>query len=100
MQEWTLLQVALALKASRTVNYLLKYQRQMCLVPRTDMSDSENWPQTPPNNVLDVDELLDYEMLPLRICALNKDYKMLARMWRLQNTWESCHFYQLIELLI
>ena len=73
----------MALKASRTVNYLLKYQRQMCLVPRIDMSDTQSWPDTAPNVIMDPDELLDYEMLPLRICAINKDYKMLTKMWRL-----------------
>ena len=100
MVEWTLLQVALALKARRSVDYLIKSQRQMCLVPRADMSDTQSWPDTPPNNIMDVEELLDYEMLPLRICVINKDSKMLQKMWRLQNTWESCHFYQLIEMLI
>lgn len=77
MLEWTLLQVALALKARRSVDYLIKSQRQMCLVPRADMSDTQSWPDAPPNNVMDVDELLDYEMLPLRICVINKDSKML-----------------------
>ena len=41
------------------------------------MSDTQSWPDVPPNNVMDVDELLDYEMLPLRICVINKDSKML-----------------------
>jgi len=53
------------------------------MVPRADMSDIQSWPDTAPNYIYDVEELLTYELLPLRICVLKKDYKMLAKMWRL-----------------
>lgn len=98
MLGWSLLQVSLALSAHRTINYLLKHQHQICLVPRIDLSDSELWLTTAPNHIQDVDELLEYELMPLSICILKKDNKMLTKLWRQSNTWDSCHFYRLIEL--
>lgn len=70
----------------------------MCLVPRLDISDHEHWYDAAPNMIQDTEELLEYEMLPLRICIINKNYKMLNKIWRKKNTWDSCHFYRMIEL--
>jgi len=39
-------------------------------------------------------------MRPLRACVVAKDFKMLKRIWRRLQTWESCHFYKLVELFI
>lgn len=36
--------------------------------------------------------------MPLSICILKKDYKMLNKLWRQTNTWDACHFYRIIEL--
>ena len=63
------------------------------------MSDCEQWYEVAPNMINDVEELLEYEMLPLRICIIHKDNKMLNKIWRLHMAWDACHFYRMVELL-
>ena len=70
----------------------------MSLVPCIDLSDPDQWFEAAPSIILDPDQLLEYEMRPLRVCILRKDYKMLSKLWRVKNTWDQCHFYRMIEL--
>ena len=37
-------------------------------------------------------------MLPLTICIQLKDYQMMYKVWRQPRTWDSCHFYRIIQL--
>ena len=48
----------------------------------------------------DTDRLLEIEIEPLRICAFVKDHNMLKRLWRRMLSWEPCHLYKIIEILI
>ena len=99
MFEWTLFQVALALKATKVTNFLLK-DKLLGVIPRSDLSELDLQLDQSPHIVDGTDTLLELEMRPIRAILCKKDHKMLQRIWKKQPSWEPCHFYKLIELLI
>lgn len=99
MFEWSLLHVALALKANKCAVLILK-NKNICIMPRADLSNMDLEPEDAPNMVDDVEFLLDFEIRPLRACIIKKDFATLAKLWRRPLVWDSCHFYKMIELFI
>lgn len=99
MQEWSLFHVALALKANKSALFLLK-DKNLCIIPRVDLSHMDLRPEDAPNMVDDVNYLLNLEMRPLQTCIIKKDYAILLKIWRRLQVWDSCHFYKIIETFI
>ena len=96
---WSLLDVALALKANKTAVNLLK-NKNLCVMPRADLTDPSLQADAAPHVIDDTAALLDLEIRPLRACIVAKDYKMMQRIWRRLLIWDQCHFYRLIEIFI
>ena len=71
-------------------------------MPKIDFSDPDLQPEDAPYKIdYDMNELLDLELRPLRICLVNKDYKLMQKIWKkYSSAWESCHFYKFLELII
>ena len=99
MVEWSLLEVAVALKANRVANWLMK-QSTTLIINRIDVGNPDLELDQSPNMVEDADVLLDLEVRPLRAAIIAQDYPMLNVLWRRSLTWEPCHFYRIIELLL
>jgi len=99
MYGWSLLEVALAFRASHIANWLLK-DPKTSIMARADLSNPDLEFNQSPHIVDGVDDLLELEMRPLRIAIILKDHKMLSKLWRRNSAWESCHFYRVIEMLL
>lgn len=97
--DWSLLHVAIALKANKCAFFLLK-NKNLCFVPRADISEEGLEPEQSPHIIGDVDLMLALEIRPLTACVIKKDYEVLAKLWRRLPSWDSCHFYKIIELFI
>lgn len=101
MFEWSLLDVALAMKATKCFNFLIK-NKLWCILPKVDFTDPDLQLGEAPNLIdFDMNELLDIEMRNLRSCLILEDHKMTQKIWkRFSWAWESCHFYKFIEMII
>lgn len=99
MQNWSLLEVAIALKAQSTVQFLLK-DPKTCVMARADFSNPELKLDESPHIVDSVEDLLDLEIKPLRLAIVLNEHRTLNRLWRTPMAWESCHFLRVIELLL
>ena len=69
-------------------------------MPRADLCEEALEPEDAPNMIGDVALLLELEIRPLRACIIKKDYEVLNKLWRRALTWDSCHFYKVIEHFI
>ena len=69
-------------------------------MPRADLCEEALEPEDAPNMIGDVALLLELEIRPLRACIIKKDYEVLNKLWRRALTWDSCHFYKIIEHFI
>lgn len=69
-------------------------------MPRADLSNEELQLDDAPHINEDINFLLEMEMRPLCTSIIKKDIHMMKTLWRRPLTWESCHFYKLIEFLI
>ncbi len=98
MQDWQLFQVAVALKSTKVVNLLLE-DKNLCFIPRADLSDPELALDQAPSHIDDCEYLLELEMRPLFSCAVNKDYNLLSQIWRRPSAWDQCHFLKLVTFM-
>lgn len=96
---WSLLDTAVALKAQKIVNWLLK-RPSTCVYSRVDLSIADMELRSP--NVVDCSEIdvIEIEIRPLFAALVTKQYKLLNKLWRRNQTWEACHFYRLIEVIL
>ena len=76
MYGWSLLEVALSKKANKTAINLLK-NKNICIMPRADLTDPDLQDDFSPHVVDDIHNLLELEIRPLRTCIIVKDYKMM-----------------------
>ena len=97
--DWSLLHVAVALRANKCTFFLLK-NTNLSFIPRADICQEDLEPEQAPHIIDDVDFLLELEIRPLRACVIKKDYEVLTKLWRRAPSWDSCHFYKVVEMFI
>lgn len=69
-------------------------------MPRADICEEGLEPEQAPHVIGDTDFLLELELRPLKASMIKKDYEVLTKLWRRGPSWDSCHFYKIIELFI
>lgn len=96
---WSLLDVAIALKATKISNWLLK-RADLSIYTKVDLSIPDLDLRSP--NLVDCVgiDLLEIETRPLYAALVTKQYKLLMRLWRKHYTWEACHFYRLVDMIL